>query len=96
MRTRDGRDGYLLEHIGDEFTLLYAKNGAAPLVPDGIKPICIGDDIIDAGGLLTERLDATPGAAYLVRPDQHLCARWRAIDPAKIKTARDRAFGKAA
>jgi 3-(3-hydroxy-phenyl)propionate hydroxylase len=75
---------------------LYVKNGAAPPVPDGIKPIRIGEDIVDAHGLLTSRLDASPGAAYLLRPDQHLCARWRSPDPAKIKAARDRALGKAA
>jgi 3-(3-hydroxy-phenyl)propionate hydroxylase len=96
VRTRAGTEGHLLDQIGGAFTFLYVKNGAAPPVPDGIKPICIGEDIVDARGLLTSRLDASPGAAYLLRPDQHLCARWRSPDPTKIEAARDRALGKAA
>ena len=88
----DGRDGYLLEHIPGEFTLLYAKNGAAPTLPTGIKLATIGEDLIDTDGTLTKRLDLTPGAALLLRPDQHLCARWRHADAAKIAAARDRAL----
>ncbi len=29
-------------------------------------------------GLLAQRYDARPGTCYLFRPDQHVCARWRA------------------
>jgi 3-(3-hydroxy-phenyl)propionate hydroxylase len=93
VRTAKG-EGHLLENIPGEFTLLYAKNGAPPKVPDGVRLETIGEDLVDSDGTLTARLDATPGAAYLLRPDQHLCARWRHADAAKIAAARDRALGK--
>ena len=51
-------------------------------------------DTIDPDGVLARRLDATPGAAYLLRPDHHVCARWRSFDRGKIAAARDRALGK--
>lgn len=93
-RHRDGREGHLLENIGGEFTLLYAKDGAPPQPPDGVRLIAIGVDLIDSAGTIAKRLDATPGAAWLLRPDQHLCARWRKFDAGKVAAARDRALGK--
>ena len=54
----------------------------------------IGDDLIDRTGLFAQRFDATPGATYLLRPDQHLCARWRTFDPRKVEQARARALGR--
>ena len=71
-------------------------NGAAPPVPAGVRHISIGDDLADEGGLFAQRFDASPGAAYLFRPDQHLCARWRHADGATVAAARDRALGKSA
>ena len=95
VRRKDGTSGHLLDNIAGEFTLLYVKNGAAPEVPDGVMSICLGEDLIDSEGVLCQRLDATPGAAYLVRPDHHLAARWRHADGAKIAAARRRAMGRA-
>jgi 3-(3-hydroxy-phenyl)propionate hydroxylase len=92
--TRDGRDAHLLEKIAGEFTLLYVKNGATPPTPDGVAMTVIGDDLIDREGMFAQRFDATPGAAFLLRPDQHLCARWRTYDPGKIAAARARALGR--
>jgi len=34
----------------------------------------------DPEGLAARRYDATDGTVYLIRPDQHVCARWRRFD----------------
>lgn len=94
VRTKDGRAGQLLEMIPGEFTLLYVKDGQVPSAPEGVRLSVIGEDLIDADGVLAERFDATPGAAYLLRPDQHLCARWRSFDRSKVEAARARALGR--
>lgn len=41
----------------------------------------------DTQGLAAARYDATPGTAYLVRPDQHVAARWRTLQPARVRAA---------
>jgi len=41
----------------------------------------------DTEGLATTRYDATPGTFYLIRPDQHVCARWRRLDADKVEHA---------
>jgi 3-(3-hydroxy-phenyl)propionate hydroxylase len=41
----------------------------------------------DTEGLLAQRYDAVPGTFYLIRPDQHVCARWRSFDLAKVRAA---------
>lgn len=99
VRNPDGSAGYLLENLGDGFTLLTFKNGAPSSVetqaaPEDVSRVSVGDDLSDPDGVLTQRLDATPGAAFLLRPDQHLCARWRHLDRGKVAAARDRALGR--
>ena len=51
--------------------------------------------LVDLKGLAAQRLDATPGSAFLLRPDQHLCARWRRADAGKILAAVRRATAHA-
>ena len=45
----------------------------------------------DVEGLVTRRFDAKPGTMFLVRPDQHICARWRKVDAASVHAALARA-----
>ncbi len=49
--------------------------------------------IVDAQGLVAKRYDATPGTTYLLRPDQHVVARWRTLDTAKLQASLARATG---
>ncbi|NML32538.1 FAD-dependent oxidoreductase [Paraburkholderia antibiotica] len=46
----------------------------------------------DTDGLASARYDAKPGTFYLIRPDQHVCARWRQLDAAAVEHALKRAL----
>jgi 3-(3-hydroxy-phenyl)propionate hydroxylase len=45
----------------------------------------------DIRGVAARRYDARPGTTYLIRPDQHVAARWRAFDAEDILAAVARA-----
>ena len=45
----------------------------------------------DVQGLFAKRYDAKPGSAWLIRPDQHVVARWRHLDAPAIRAALARA-----
>ncbi|WP_088279672.1 FAD-dependent oxidoreductase [Ideonella sp. A 288] len=87
-----GRPGWLLKQLGDGFTVLHfgPPPGPAAVTAGGVsaKLLCVGTDLDDDGtGTLAQRYDAQPGTTYLIRPDQHVAARWRAFEPAKIEAA---------
>ncbi|WP_345815804.1 FAD-dependent oxidoreductase [Paraburkholderia sp. PREW-6R] len=48
--------------------------------------------VFDQQGLAHARYDAQPGTFYLIRPDQHVCARWRRLDAAAVGHALKRAL----
>jgi 3-(3-hydroxy-phenyl)propionate hydroxylase len=50
--------------------------------------------VIDQWGIAAHRYDGAPGSGYLIRPDQHVAARWRACRTANIADALDRALAK--
>lgn len=88
----DGQNTWLLRSLGAEFTLLVFGD-----MPDWatqlpyVQALSVGSDLHDIQGLLAQRLDATPGTAYLLRPDQHVCARWRHPTEQAVRTALNRA-----
>ncbi len=92
VRRPNGRDSYLLEQLNGDFMLLAIKGDKPVEPPAGVKLATVGIDVIDTDGVLAQRLDATPGAVYLLRPDQHLAGRWRTFDRAKVEAARARAL----
>ncbi|MDN5850014.1 MAG: FAD-dependent oxidoreductase [Nitrococcus sp.] len=55
-----------------------------------------GRGIIDVAGLVQRRYGGRPGTFYLIRPDQHVCARWRRIELEAVRSALTRALARAA
>lgn len=98
----EGTAPWLLDHLHDGFTLL-AFEGAIPqraadaLAHDPIpcQVLRVGregdSEIGDRAGHLRERYDGRPGTCYLLRPDQHVCARWRRFDIDDVRAAIRRA-----
>jgi len=41
----------------------------------------------DAQGIAAARYGAAPGSCYLIRPDQHVAARWRELDAGRVESA---------
>ncbi len=62
--------------------IVVAARGTAPA---GLKTV------LDTKGRIRERYDLAPGTTYLARPDQHVAARWRQLDPARVRAAVARA-----
>lgn len=58
-----------------------------PGASDGVRVI------EDSEGLLAQRFDAAAGTFYLLRPDQHVCARWKHFEPEQVRAAVARATG---
>jgi len=81
------------------FTLLcFGERPAAERVAEGpivARVLSVGGDVEDVQGLLAQRYDARPGTVYLIRPDQHVAARWRRFDAAKVRAALRRATAQA-
>jgi 3-(3-hydroxy-phenyl)propionate hydroxylase len=48
--------------------------------------------LVDVDGLVAQRYDLRPGNAVLLRPDHHVCARWRHPDADAVRRAVNRAL----
>jgi 3-(3-hydroxy-phenyl)propionate hydroxylase len=102
VQLADGSASWLLSQLGTGFTLMIYgadTNLDAPchvvhIQPKNAVSLAQANVLIDRDGLIAKRYDMQPGTAYLLRPDQHVCARWRQFTPAKLQTALDLALSK--
>jgi 3-(3-hydroxy-phenyl)propionate hydroxylase len=86
--THEGRESFLLEHLGGTFKLLVIGDADAP--PCGIEIVRVGvGGLEDSQGLVASRLGMN--AVYLIRPDQHIAARFTAPRADEIAAAMHRA-----
>mgnify|MGYP000685732840 CR=1 FL=1 len=93
---RQGQPRWLLRELGAGFTLLVFGPAPAWAASLDLTVLAIdGQTLCDPQGLATQRFDARPGTAYLLRPDGHVAARWRAPTAAAVQAAMDHALCKA-
>src|SRR5437867_1269469 len=86
----DGRSTWLLRQLGSRVTLLVY--GDAPSWAAGLPVSTVAlTERNDTQHWLAQRYDLQSGTAYLFRPDQHVCARWRAPTEAQVRAALARA-----
>ncbi|MEO8651454.1 MAG: FAD-dependent oxidoreductase [Hyphomicrobiaceae bacterium] len=91
IRDAEGRDGWLLDHLGGAFVAL--GFGDLPPTPRGVRRVIVSadGDIDDLQGLVATRYGGAPGVVYLIRPDQHVAARFKDPSAAAIADALGRA-----
>jgi len=88
MRDAQGCPLWLLNALSGECLLLHMAGGAgAPPSHPRAHTLVIGRDLFDEEGVFARRYDASPGATWLLRPDQHIAARWRQADAEAIDAA---------
>lgn len=94
-----GKDS-LLARLGGGFTLLTIDAEAPDAVSvDGVEArvdarrlaLSAADD--ETGAVAERYLGSASGAVYLIRPDQHVAARWPNFDEAAVRHALGRAIG---
>jgi 3-(3-hydroxy-phenyl)propionate hydroxylase len=95
--TRGGRSSWLLDELDPGFTLLVfgPPPGREPIQCGDVaaRVLSVGEDLQDTQGLLAKRYHGLPGTCYLIRPDHHVAARWRAFNARQVQAALSRACG---
>jgi 3-(3-hydroxy-phenyl)propionate hydroxylase len=87
LREASGCSRWLLDVVGSRTTLLCVADDPIAAPTDDLAVVALGRTLSADGDFFQKRFDASPGAAYLVRPDQHLAARWRQYDAASVNQA---------
>lgn len=99
----DGSASWLLSQLGASFSLIVYGADVSLDAPCHVVHIQANNDainlaqanvLIDIDGLIAKRYDMQPGTAYLLRPDHHVCARWRQFTSEKLQIAFDLALSK--
>ncbi|RRH85007.1 FAD-dependent oxidoreductase [Variovorax beijingensis] len=99
----DGKAGWLLQEAGSgAFTAVVFGDGetadrAARAAVEagaaaGVPVATVRIPIDEAHALAARRYDAQAGTVYLLRPDQHVCGRWRQADAGMVRAALHRAL----
>lgn len=108
VQLADGSASWLLQQLGAGFTLLVYEAELPEFVDKAICSVVqiraknsrlsssqlSSAAVVDSDDLIARRYDMQPGTAYLLRPDQHVCARWRQISLEKWQAAMSLALAK--
>ena len=101
----NGLDTWLLRQVSNashEFTLLIFGTNAIdlPELPWKVRVLRViqrdglsnPGDVVDTEGLVARRYDGRSGTVYLLRPDQHVAARWRNFHATALRNALSKAL----
>ena len=82
-------DGFLLTRLGSDFTLLTIDAKATDTIdaPVPIRRVALSANEDATGALRDRYLGTATSAVYLIRPDQHVAARWTNFDETKVLAA---------
>lgn len=101
----DGSAGWLLRELnptGFSALVFGDDSGGGDLAERSARAVAEADPSVKlvrialntGHALAAQRYDARPGTVYLLRPDQHVCARWRQPDIQAVRAALDHALAK--
>ncbi len=91
VKLADG--SYLTDLVSERFVLLvFGKTSIAASALATLQPPVTLQTVTDARAIAA--YDAIDGAAYLVRPDGHVCARWKSATADKVRAALERATAR--
>ena len=97
----DGFTALVADDTGFDALAAELRSGAEGVVPLRIvRVVAAGSSpseskLVDCDGLMARRYDLQPGTVYLLRPDQHVCARWRKATGPWVRAALQRALALA-
>ncbi len=89
--------GFLLDRLGGEFTLLTIGTEAPDALEEAgiaLRRVALTADPDPSGALAARYLGESPQAVYLIRPDQHVVARWAFFDETSVRAALRHAIGQ--
>jgi 3-(3-hydroxy-phenyl)propionate hydroxylase len=90
-------DGFLLDRLDGRFHLLTVDAEAPERLEEaGVAVTRLALSAADdpSGALAARYLGEARSAVYLIRPDQHVVARWAAYDDGAVRRALRRALGR--
>ena len=96
---RDGAPDWLLRRCGVGFSVvIFGPSAELGLAGEGIAALFVTAEpmpgaLWDRDGHAARRYAALPGSVVLLRPDQHVAARWRQFDATAVNAAIRRACG---
>ena len=99
----NGKSGWLLDHFGSGFSVMAVETELPEGLPDDLQRIFVTSDrsrrandattLVDSEGTVAQRYGA--GITYLIRPDQHIAARFRDATADMVAAAHARACRRA-
>jgi 3-(3-hydroxy-phenyl)propionate hydroxylase len=82
--------GWLLDQLGNRFQLIGINADVPAVIEDNgvrIEGMTLSTAADPSGALAARYLGTSAAAIYLMRPDQHVAARWTAFDEAAVRKA---------